>query len=167
MFKRLFYFGLGSVLVGGYFYYKRQLDLLYKIGYKVKKIRLVEVAPLKLLVTTELTNNSEVSFTIQSYAIKVFINGKEVGIAQNKDINKKLNAFGGKTTIQFYTTFNPNEVGLGSASQGAGLGSLLSGVLDTFGETDIAFKGKISVKRGFFEFANYPVDFSYKLKEFL
>ena len=69
MFKRLFYFGLGSVLVGGYFYYKRQLDLLYKIAYKVKKIRLVEVAPLKLLVTTELTNNSEVSFTIQSYAI--------------------------------------------------------------------------------------------------
>lgn len=163
MFKRLFYFGLGSVIVGGYFYYMRQLTMLENIEYKVKKIKIVEVSPLKLLIKTELINKSEFSFDLRGYAIKIFINGKEVGIAQNNEIDQTLKGNGGKSNISFYTTFNPQVVGIGQG----GLGSLLSGVLDTLGDTNISFKGKISVKRGFFEYSNYPVDYTYKLSEFL
>ena len=97
MFKRLFYFGLGSVIVGGYFYYMRQLTMLENIEYKVKKIKIVEVRPLKLLIKTELINKSEFSFDLRGYAIKIFINGKEVGIAQNNEIDQTLKGNGGKS----------------------------------------------------------------------
>ena len=161
--KALFYFGLGSLVVGSYFYYRRQLEMLENISYRVVGIKVVEVQPLKLLINTEVTNNSEIAFTIKGYDIKVFINGKEVGKVFNDKLDQKLNGFGGKSNISFYTSFNPDVVGIGEG----GLGSLLSGVLNTLGDTKISFKGKVSVKRGFFEFANYPVDFTYNLTDFL
>tara|TARA_R110000787_G_scaffold380_1_gene1419 strand:+ start:1449 stop:1940 length:492 start_codon:yes stop_codon:yes gene_type:complete len=161
--KLLFLFGIGSLGIGAYFYYKRQLKLLEEIEYKVSGIDILEVAPLKLLIDTTLTNKSEFTFTIKGYSFDIYINGKKVADVKNAQLNQKIKGFGGKSNIKFVTEVNSKEIGIGQG----GLKGLVSGILDNIGQTDLRFKGKISVKRGLIEFSNYPVDFSFKLQDFL
>jgi LEA14-like dessication related protein len=160
--KTLFLFGLGSLAFGLWRYYKRQLELISKISYKVVGVNLISVAPLTLDITTELTNNSEVAFTIRGYDIDVYVNGERVAKVNESGLDQKLKGFGDKSRISFTTTF----AGLKSYGDG-GIKGLLSGVLDNLGDTTISFKGKVSVKRGLFEFSDYPVDLEWKLAEFL
>jgi len=161
--KLLFIFGLGSLVLGSYYYYRKQLKLLADISFKVVGVKIVEYSPFKLQINTEITNNSEISFTISGYDIDVIVNGKEIGQVKNSSLNQKLEGFGGKSQINFFTTFNPQETGLLSG----GLSSILSNVLDTLGDTTIKLKGRVSVKRGLFVYSNYPIDFTYKLEDFL
>ena len=161
--KLLFLFGIGSLGIGAYFYYRRQLELLEKIEYKVSGIEILQVAPLKLQIQTTLTNQSEFTFTIRGYDFDIYINDKKVAEVKNAKLDQKIKGLGGQSNINFITEVNKEELGIGTG----GLGSLLSGVLDNLGQTDIRFKGNISVKRGLIEFSNYPVDFQYKLEDFL
>ena len=160
--KTLFLFGLGSLAFGIWAFYKRQLELLEKISYKVVGVNLLSVAPLTLDITTELTNNSEIAFTIRGYDIDVYVNGERVAKVNQSGLDQKLKGFGDKSRISFTTTFT----GLKKLGDG-GLGGLLSGVLNNIADTSIDFKGKVSVKRGLFEFSDYPVDLAWKLDDFL
>jgi len=160
--KLLFLFGIGSLGVGAYFYYRRQLELLKKIDYKVSDINIIEMSPLKLGIKTILTNNSEFTFTIKGYDFDIFINGENVAKVQNAKLNQKIKGLGGQSQIDFVTQVS-SGIGIGSG----GLKGLLSGILENLGDTNIQFKGNISVKRGLIEFSNYPVDFSLKLADFL
>jgi len=157
--KSFFLLGLGSLVAGAWLYYRRQLELLENIKYKVVGVNIQSFAPLTLDISTELTNESEITFTLMGYEIDIFVNGEKVANVKNSNLNEKLKGFGDKSVINFTTTFRGKNEG--------GLKGILSGVLDNIADTDLQIKGKISVKRGFFEYTNYPVDFSYKLAEFL
>jgi hypothetical protein len=155
---------VGSLGIGAYVYYRRQLKMLSEISYKVTGVSILEYAPLKLQINTTLTNESEFSFTIRGYDMDIFVNGKKVADVKNKSLDQKIKGFGGTSNISFVTSFNASELGFG---KGGGLSTLLSGVLDNIANTDLRLKGEISVKRGLFEFSNYPVDFTYKMEDFL
>ena len=150
--------GLGA---GVYFYYKRQWELLKNISYQITGISIAQISPLKLNISTTLTNKSELSFILKGYDIDISINDIKVANVQNRALNQKVNAFGGKSEIDFVTSVNAKDLGIG-------IQSLLSGAVeDTLEQSNIRFKGKISVKRGYLEFSNYKVDILYKLDEFL
>ena len=159
--KLLFIFGLGSLGIGAYIYYKRQLEMLKNISYKVVGVDILEYTPLTLQVSTELTNNSEVAFTIKGYDIDVIVNGIKVARVKNASLNEELRGFGATSTINFITSLSIKE-------SGSSLGQILGGVFDgQMADTSIVFKGVVGVKRGIFEFSNYPVDLEWKLGDFL
>ncbi len=157
--KSFFLLGVGSLVAGAYFYYKRQLEVLENIKYKVVGIKIQSLTPLTLNISAEVINDSEISFTITGYNIDIIVNGEKVANVVNSNLNQKLKGFGDKSIIDFTTTFRAKKEG--------GIKGVLSGVLDSIADTDLQMKGNISVKRGIFEYSNYPVDYTYKLADFL
>ena len=156
--KSLFIIGVGTLILGAYLYYRKQLEILLNFTYKIKKVEIDNFSPLTLSITTEITNDSEISFFIIGYDIDVFVNGEYVALVKNSTLNQKLDGFGSKSQINFSTIISPKQ---------SGVGSVLSSVLTDLYKTKIEFKGKVSVKKGLFTYANYPVDISWKLEEFL
>ncbi len=157
--KSFFLLGLGTLIAGAYLYYRRQLEVLENFTYRVVGIKINSVAPLSLDISTEIVNNSEIEFTIKGYDIDVFVNNKKVAKVVNKNLDEKLSGYGSKSIINFTATLGTDD--------GGRVGNILSGALEVLADINIDFKGKVSVKRGIFEYSNYPVDINYKLQDFL
>ena len=87
------------------------------------------------------------------------MNNKKVAKVINKNLDEKLKGYGDKSIINFTTTLGTDD--------GGKVGKILSGALGVLADISIDFKGKVSVKRGIFEYSNYPVDINYKLQDFL
>ena len=109
--KLLLLFGLGSFGVGAYLYYSRQIKLLEKLTYKVVGVKIEKFTPLTIIISTELTNQSEISFTIKGYDIDVVVNGQKVAKVKNAKMNEVLKGFGAKSNINVVTKLAINESG--------------------------------------------------------
>lgn len=159
----LFLIGLGAVGIGVYKFYLRQYAILEDFDWRISNIKVLNLFPdLKVSMTYHITNNSEITATIQGYKIDVLVNDKKVSTLQNVDINKKLKGFGATTAFNFIADVKYSDLGIGTG----GFNKLLSGVLDDVKNSTITFKGHVDIKRGFVSLPKYPVDVVYKLEEF-
>lgn len=159
--KLLLLFGIGSLGFGAYLYYKRQLEVLEDITYKVVGVKISTYNPFSVEISTELTNDSEISFTIKGYDIDVVVNGQKVAEIKNAQMNEKLKGFGAKSNINFVTALSLNN------STG-NIGTLLDGVFGKgIKDTIVKLEGSVSISRGLFEYSNYPVDLEWSLDNFL
>ena len=142
----LFLIGLGTLGLGIYKFYLRQIEILEDFDWRITNMKVLSLMPiLKLQMTFNITNKSELTATIEGYDIDVLVNGRKVSNIRNADVSKELKGLG---------------IGTGQFKQ------LLSGVLDDVKNSTITLKGHVDIKRGFISLPKYPVDIVYKLEEF-
>jgi hypothetical protein len=161
--RLLFLVGLGTVGIGLYKFYLRQYAILEDFDWRITNIKVISILPnLRVLMTYHITNNSEITATIEGYDVDVLVNGKKVSTIKNIDISKKLKGFGGETAFNFVADVKYKDLGIGTG----GFEKLVSGVLDDVKNSTVTFKGHVDIKRGFISLPKYPVDIVYKLSEF-
>jgi len=161
--RLLFLVGLGTVGIGLYKFYLRQYAILEDFDWRITNIKVISILPnLRVLMTYHITNNSEITATIEGYDVDVLVNGKKVSTIKNIDISKKLKGFGGETAFNFVADVKYKDLGIGTG----GFKKLVSGVLDDVKNSTVTFKGHVDIKRGFISLPKYPVDIVYKLSEF-
>ena len=160
--RLLFLVGLGTLGLGMYKFYLRQISILEDFDWRISNIRIDSILPnIKVFMTFNITNNSELTATIEGYDVDILVNGKKVSNIKNMDISKKLKGFGGKTGFNFLVNIKYSDLGIGTG----GFNKLLSGVLDDAKNSTINLKGYVDIKRGFISLPKYPVDVVLKLSE--
>jgi len=161
--RLLFLVGLGTLGIGVYKFYLRQAAILEDFDWSIANIKIDSILPnIKVFMTFNITNNSELTATIEGYDVDVLVNGVKVSTIKNMDISKKLKGFGGTTGFNFVADIKYSDLGVGTG----GFTELLSGVLDDVKNSTITFKGHVNIKRGFISLPKYPVDVVFKLSEF-
>ena len=106
----------------------------------------------------EVTNDSNISLTITDYYFDLYLNGVKVGSVANASVNQYLNKNGGKSFVPMRIKIATTEFLKGD---------VVLGLIDSVKESTLQQKGYFGVKKGLFKFKNIPVDFTYKLKEFM
>lgn len=160
--RLLFLVGLGTLGIGVYKFYLRQIAILEDFDWSIANIRIDSILPnIKVFMTFNITNNSELTATIEGYDVDVLVNGIKVSTIKSVDISKKLKGFGGKTGFNFVADIKYSDLGIGTG----GFKDLLSGVLDDVKNSTLTFKGVVDIKRGFITLPKYPVDVVFKLRE--
>ena len=160
--RLLFLVGLGTLGLGIYKFYLRQIAILEDFDWSIANIKIDSILPnLKVFMTFNITNNSELTATIEGYDVDVLVNGNKVSTIKSMDISKKLKGFGGKTGFNIVVDRKYSDLGVGAG----GLNKLLSGVLKDTKNSTITIKGYVNIKRGFISLPKYPVDVVFKLSE--
>lgn len=159
----LFLIGLGTLGLGIYKFYLRQVEILEDFDWRITNMKVLSLMPiLKLQMTFNITNKSELTATIEGYDIDILVNGRKVSSIRSADISKELKGFGGTTEFNFIADVQYADLGLGTGQ----FKQLLSGVLDDVKNSTITLRGHVDIKRGFISLPKYPVDIVYKLEEF-
>jgi hypothetical protein len=139
------------------------MDILEDFDWSISNIKIESILPnIKVFMTYNITNKSELTATIEGYDVNVLVNGVKVSTIKNMDISKELEGFGGTTSFNFVADLKYSDLGIGTGK----FQSLLSGVLDDVKNSTVTFKGYVNIKRGFISLPKYPVDVVFKLSEF-
>jgi hypothetical protein len=158
--KPLLFVGLGAVGIGLYAFYRTQRKLIEDITFEVKDIAIVDSSyqQIKLLVTLDLINKSEVGYTISGYKLGINIDGHSVSsVVQNKS-NQKVSGTKERTEIKVVSTISPQQL-LET--------DILPVLLGNIGNADIKIKGLVGIKKLGIHLMDYPVDISLKVTDFL
>ena len=152
--------GLGGLAVGLATYYMQQYEILNNYKYRIVGGKLIKagLTEVEIQVDVEVTNDSNISLTITDYYFDLYLNGVKVGSVANASVNQYLNKNGGKS-------FFPMRIKI--ATTEFLKGDVVLGLIESVKESTLQQKGYFGVKKGLFKFKNIPVDFTYKLKEFM
>ena len=160
--RLLFLVGLGTLGLGVYKFYLRQISILEEFDWSIANIKIGSILPnIKVFMTFNITNNSELTATIEGYDVDVLVNGNKISTIKNMDISKKLKGFGGKTGFNLVVDIKYSDLGIGTG----GFNKLLSGVLNDTKNSTLRLKGYVDIKRSFISLPKYPVDVVFKLSE--
>ncbi len=160
--KRLFaLLGIGGLAYGIYNFYLRQLELLAYLSYRVVGVKILKSSLefTNIMVNLEVTNNSEINVTITNYYFEVFVNNIRIATLQNSTLNQKLNGFGNSSVFPIILQI--------TNSQFLSKTNLLSGIVETLGNTKFDIIGYYGVKKGLINISKLDVNESFILKEFL
>jgi len=158
--RKIFLLGLGLSGLGVYWYYKRQVDLLYKMKYSIADVKILEKTSdnMKVQIILNVVNNSEIDFTLTGWNFEMLINNELVSLISDNGKKVFVKANGGQTQLSFNASFSPKDYGLID---------LLASVIDTGKGTLITLKGNVSVYSGFIVSTKSPVDITWRLEDFL
>lgn len=158
--RKVFYIGLALTSVGAFLYYKRQVNLLKKVSFGLGKVKILEKSPesWKSEITLLVKNNSEIDFTLRGWNFDILMNNMQV--SKITDTNQKISvkANGGITPISFIVEFSPKQFGLLD---------IVSQLLETRKDTGITIEGNLSISSGFIIANKMPINYSFKLKDFM
>ena len=150
--------GMGLIGYSLYRYYRKQLDFLKDITYKVTGVKIVSVSKnlISLDITAQIYNASNVEATVKQMYLDFFINGVRVGnINEVKDIKiLPLKS----SLVSFNFSFSPSLIGKNVAEI----------VTATLGVKDLIFdiKGFVKVRSAFVG-ATIPFEYQNNLKTLL
>jgi hypothetical protein len=157
--RKVFFIGLALTGVGAYLYYKRQVNLLKKMSFSVKNVKILEKSPelWKSEITLLVKNDSEISFTLTRWNFDILINNEQV--TKISDNNQKIlvQANGGVTPLTFIVDFSPKKFGLLD---------IVAQFLETRENTKITIDGNVSIYSGLLMTNKSPVNFTFQLKDF-
>lgn len=151
---------IGTLLLGGFLFIRRQVKLLYGISYKIKKIAVgsITVDKLELIFDLDVLNKSSIGLDVTGYSFDVFINDLLVAKVVNKDIrhlNPKSSAI-----VSMKIVTSPKKV-----FKLENINTLLSVLKpDTM---KIKLQGIISAQAGILNITNIPIDYENSLANML
>jgi LEA14-like dessication related protein len=133
--------GIGISAYALFTYYKKQVELVKNIDYKLVGLRIGQITKdiVSLDLTAEITNSSNLSATIKSMYLEVFFNGVLVGTVT--DIEDLVVQPTGKSSISFQLKFSPSTIA----------GNVLHIITAGVGSKDVSieYKGYVKVKSDF------------------
>lgn len=149
-----------AVLIGVFFYFKRNAMKLMEMTYRFQNFKLKRATLTNVEVASEvvLTNPSQLSFTITGYDVNVQFQGVNVVNLKRSDSRISVPS-NSSITIPFDVQFDPRQVG----------SSLLPLFLDVFvnktssEKFKLRYIGTISAKYGAVGISNIPIDYTYEL----
>jgi|DEB0MinimDraft_10_1074344.scaffolds.fasta_scaffold43963_3 hypothetical protein len=151
--------GLGLVGYGAYTYYKTEVAILEESDISLSGIKVIDKSPsnVTLRISVNITNNSEIDFTIRKYDLAFIINNSFIGKIINSNVDTLVKGFGGTSQITFDFSFNPKEVGIAN---------VIYSLLTRRGTSKFTTRGFVSVKKGLIS-VDAPIDVTYSLRELL
>jgi hypothetical protein len=158
--RTLMLVGIGGFAYGVYNFYDRQFKILQNLCFNVGNVQIIQssYSEVKLLITLNVVNKSEISFKITGYTLNVSINEQAVGLVRNQTLNEQVRGLGENSKIDFYAIFSPQQL-LGT--------DLLGSVLGDIANTNIKVVGRISLSKWGIPISDYPISETINLQEMI
>lgn len=148
---------LAILLAGGFFYYKKQIDLLYDLEYLPLGFHLQNLSGGNVSINLKLRikSKSTISAEVTNLNLDVYVADRKLGnVREEKPLILPARGY---SDIDVTVTFNPKEVGFNIAD-------LLSNLALT-GDTMVKFNGYGTAKSAFLTL-NLPFTYETPLKSF-
>jgi LEA14-like dessication related protein len=158
--KTLIVLGIGGIAYGLYAFYLKQLEILYLYKYKLISLNILKanLQTIEIVLNVEVVNDSTISVTITDYYFDIFLNDKKVAVIQNATANQKLVANGGKSVFPLKVSIQTKDFISGN---------VLFGLLESVKNSSIKQVGYFGIKKGLIRMKNIPIEYTYKVKDFM